>query len=142
MPQTTQALEIHRADMVKDKTIEMNLLDLWLVITHSRLHVILVLVADHLAVIKTEAAEDMVVDKILTLEAVVVAEHLTLKELLLMPEIQTFHVMDVARIIMSCPVQPLHQNENRLCYNKTGQGHQIGHLQHVLHIIRDKAPMV
>jgi hypothetical protein len=67
----------------------------------------------HLAVIKM-VAEVMVADKTLMVEAVVVAEHLTLEEPTLLPEIPTLHVMDVARITMSWPVQPLQKNENGL----------------------------
>jgi hypothetical protein len=111
-PLTTQALEIHLADMVKDKTIEMILLGIWHVISPTNLHVVVIMVA-HLAVIKL-VAEAMVAGIILMVEAVVVAGPQTLEGPILFPEIRTSHVMDVARIIMSWPVQPLQQNESGL----------------------------
>jgi hypothetical protein len=78
-------------------------------------------------------------------EAVVVAEHLTLDEPLpipLLPEIQIFHVMDVARIIMSWPVQPLQQNKNSFYYNRIDPGHRLDNPHHVHPIIQDKVLMV
>jgi hypothetical protein len=113
MPLRIQVREIHQADMVNDKTVEMIPLEIWHVISQTNLHVVEAIMVAHLAVIKM-VAEVMVADKTLMVEAVVVAEHLTLEEPTLLPEIPTLHVMDVARIIMSWPVQPLQKNENGL----------------------------
>ena len=74
----------------------------------------MVIIVAHLAVIKM-VAEAMAVDKILTVEAVVVVEHPTLEDPIPFQEIQTLHVMDVAKITMSWPVQQLQQSENELC---------------------------
>jgi hypothetical protein len=112
MPLTTQALEILPADMVKDKTTETILQEICLVNSHSKSVIMVLTMVARLAVIKL-VAEDMVVDRMI--EAVVVAEHPTLEEPIPFPEILMLHVMDVAKTIMSWPVQPLQPNENGLC---------------------------
>ena len=87
IPLRIQVLEIHQADMVNDKTIEMILLEIWPVISHASLHVVMVIIIAHLAVIKM-VAEVMVVDRTLMVEAVVVAELPTLEEPIHIPEIR------------------------------------------------------
>ena len=144
MPQTTLAHVTHLADMVKDKTKEIILLELWLVISHSSLHVVEAIMIANMAVIK-QVAEAMVADRLLMVEAVVVAEHPTKDvplPLPLIPEIQIFHVMDVARIIMSWHVQPLQQNKNRFCYNRIDQDHRLDNPLHDHRTTQDKVPMV
>ena len=137
-PQITQVPGIHKADiMVNNKTIEMILLEAWLVISHGSLVCVVVPIVVHLAVIKL-VAEAMVVDITLMVEAVVVEEPPTLAETLPLQEIPMSHVMDVAKIIMSWPVQPHQQNENGLYSIKIDRDN----LQLVHHIMQDKAQMV
>jgi hypothetical protein len=81
------------------------------VISPTSLHVVVVAVVAHLADINL-AAEVMVVDTTLMVEAVMVAEHPTLDEPIHIHGIQMLYVMDVDKITMSWPVQPLQPNEN------------------------------
>jgi hypothetical protein len=60
-------------------------------------------------------------------EAMVV-DHPTLEQPIPIPEMHMLSVLDVAKITMSWPVQPLLLKEDKLCSNRIGSGHPIGSL--------------
>ena len=59
---------------------------------------------------------------------VMVVDHPILEEPISFSEIHMLSVLDVAKITMSWPAQPLLLKEDKLCSNRIGSGHPIGSL--------------
>jgi hypothetical protein len=115
MPLTIQPLRIYLAYMELDKTIHKTLLAILIMLSLTIFNMVVEGMATQVAVIEM-VAETMVV------------YHPTLEEPIPFPEIHILSVLDVAKITMSWPVQPLLLKENKICSNRIIPGHPIGSL--------------